>query len=90
MAAEFADRLGIRPEDAIDWLRHAASICQRAARRLEPVAFLGPIYSYSYLAAVKHFGLAAELVPVGTISAAFDEVVRGQSSFAVVPIREQY
>ena len=82
----FAAQLGLPAEDLNTLLRHVDSICQRAAGQREPVAFLGPIYSYSYLAAVKHFGLGADLVPVTTISAAFEELVRGQAKFGVVPI----
>lgn len=81
-----SESLGLDPQAALVWLRHAASICAMATATRQPVAYLGPIYSYSYLAAVKHFGLAAELVPVASIAAAFDEVVRGQSTYAVVPI----
>lgn len=77
---------GLSTEALTYWLRHAASICEREAGVREPIVFLGPIYSYSYLAAVKHFGLAADLVPVTTIAAAFDELVRGQAKFGVVPI----
>ncbi len=73
-------------DGVLDWLRHAASLSARAVGLREPVVFLGPIYSYSYLAAVKHFGLGADFVPVTTIAAAFDEISRGQASFAVVPI----
>jgi chorismate mutase/prephenate dehydratase len=84
--ATMAEKLGISPELATHWLRHAASICAREAGWREPIVFLGPIYSYSYLAAVKYFGLAADLVPVTTIAAAFEEIVRSQAKFGVVPI----
>ena len=50
------------------------------------VAFLGPMYSYSYLAAVERFGSSAELVAVGTIQAVFEEVDRDQSQFGIVPL----
>ena len=50
------------------------------------VAHLGPIYSYSHLAAIQRFGQSAELVPVGTIAAVFEEVNCGQSDFGLVPI----
>ena len=70
-----------------DWLQHAHSLCMRVVESTRaPIVYLGPIYSYSYLAAVKHFGLGAELVPVSTIAAVFDELVRGQATFGVVPI----
>ncbi len=78
--------VGLSASSITSWLRHAASICERESGLREPIVFLGPIYSYSYLAAVKHFGLAADLVPVTTIAAAFEELVRGQAKFGVVPI----
>lgn len=84
--AALARQVGLSAPLLNHWLRHAASICDRENGLREPIVFLGPIYSYSYLAAVKHFGLAADLVPVTTIAAAFDELVRGQAKFGVVPI----
>ncbi|NLE37790.1 MAG: prephenate dehydratase [Pirellulaceae bacterium] len=50
------------------------------------VAHLGPMYSYSHLAAIQRFGQSAELVPVGTIAAVFEEVHSGQSDMGLVPI----
>jgi chorismate mutase/prephenate dehydratase len=50
------------------------------------VAYLGPKYSYSHLAAISRFGTTAELVPVATIKAAFEELYLKQSEFGVVPI----
>ena len=49
-------------------------------------AYLGPPYSYSHLAAMKEFGLSAELVPVSTITAVFEEVNQGQVELGLVPI----
>ncbi|MCA9130055.1 MAG: prephenate dehydratase [Planctomycetales bacterium] len=80
------DTQGLDLELAIGWLQHADSICRRAAHPASPVVYLGPIYSYSYLASVKFFGSGAEFVPVATIAAAFDEIVRGQAAFGVVPV----
>ena len=50
------------------------------------VAYLGPEYSYSYLAAAERFGTTGELVPVGTIGAVFDEVFGGNVDFGLVPL----
>ena len=50
------------------------------------VAYLGPKYSYSYLAAVERFGQSVELAPVATISAVFEELNRGHTNFGVVPL----
>ena len=58
----------------------------QAIGRQVRVAFLGPEFTYSHLAAVECFGQSCELVPVGTIAAAFEEVERGQSDFGIVPI----
>ncbi len=50
------------------------------------VAYLGPEYTYSHLAAIERFGQTAELTPVGTIAAVFEEVERGHSEYGLVPI----
>jgi len=50
------------------------------------VAFLGPLYSYSHLAAIHRFGQGVELTPVGSIAAVFEEVNRDHSDFGLVPI----
>lgn len=88
LAETMAQEFGGQRNALVHWLRHTDSLCGRLGQPTGggAVAYLGPIYSYSYLAAVKHFGMAAELVPVTTISAAFDEVRRGQAAVSVVPI----
>ena len=50
------------------------------------VAVLGPAYSYSHLAALDRFAGGVEYLPVGSISAVFEEVNRGHATFGVVPI----
>lgn len=68
------------------WLQHSQSLSQRLVGRESTVAYLGPKYSFSYLATVKEFGMASRLVPVATIAAAFEEVTRGHADHAVVPV----
>jgi len=58
----------------------------RVLRTPQRVAYLGPEYSYSHLAAIEQFGQTVELVPVATIAAVFEEVVHRQSDFGLVPI----
>jgi chorismate mutase / prephenate dehydratase len=66
-------------------LREVASGCRRLIR--EPrIAFLGPLYSFSHLAAIHSFGQSVQLVPVGSIAAVFEEVHRKQSDFGLAPI----
>ena len=50
------------------------------------VAYLGPKYSYSVIAATSHFGESNDLIPVASISAVFDEVHSGKCDFGIVPI----
>lgn len=50
------------------------------------VAFLGPAYTYSHLAAIHRFGQSVDLVPVSTIAAVFEEVNRRQVDFGLVPL----
>ncbi len=65
--------------------REVMSGCRSLVRQLK-VAFLGPLYSYSHLAAIHHFGHSVELVPVGSIAAVFEEVNRGHCDFGLVPV----
>jgi chorismate mutase/prephenate dehydratase len=58
----------------------------RALQKVIKVAYLGPEYSYSYLAAVDRFGHAVDLVRVGSIAAVFEEVNRGHVDFGIVPL----
>lgn len=50
------------------------------------IAYLGPAYSFTHLAAIHRFGQSADLVPVSTIATVFDEVNRGHVDFGLVPI----
>jgi chorismate mutase/prephenate dehydratase len=58
----------------------------RALQKVVKVAYLGPEYSFSHLAAVERFGLAVEYMRVGSISSVFEEVNRGHVDFGVVPL----
>ena len=50
------------------------------------VAYLGPPFSFTHLAAIDRFGTSADLVSVNTIAAVFEEVNRGLVDYGVVPI----
>jgi chorismate mutase/prephenate dehydratase len=58
----------------------------RSLQRAIHVAYLGPKYSYSHLAAVAKFGEAAIHVPVGSIAAVFEDVNRRHVEFGLVPL----
>ncbi len=58
----------------------------RALQKVLKVAYLGPEYSFSHLAAVERFGSAMEYIRVGSIAAVFEEVNRSHVDFGVVPL----
>jgi len=58
----------------------------RALQKVQKVAFLGPEYSYSHLAALERFGEAVSYSRTGTIAAVFEEVGRRHADFGVVPL----
>jgi len=65
--------------------RELTSGC-RSLTMPQTVAYLGPAFSYSHLAAIERFGQAATLAPVATIAAVFEEVGHGQADLGLVPI----
>jgi len=50
------------------------------------VAYLGPPFSFTHLAAIERFAESADMVPVRTIASVFDEVNRGHADYGIVPI----
>lgn len=58
----------------------------RALQKVLKVAYLGPEFSFSHLAAIEKFGQSVELVAVGSIPTVFEEVHRGHVDFGVVPV----
>jgi len=71
---------------ANDLLRAMVGVTHYAASVQIQIAYLGPLYSYSYLAAVKQFSEAASLVPVSSIAAVFESIIQNQVTYGVVPI----
>ena len=65
--------------------REVVGGCRSLIRQMR-IAVLGPLYSYSHLAALERFGQSVEFVPVGSIAAVFEEVNRGHSEFGLVPV----
>lgn len=61
------------------------SACRALERELR-VAYLGPAYSYTNLAAVNRFGSSAELIPAESIAAVFAAIGARQADLGVVPV----
>jgi chorismate mutase/prephenate dehydratase len=58
----------------------------RAVQKVQRIAFLGPEYSYSHLAALERFGEAVAYNRTANIAAVFEEVARRHADFGVVPL----
>jgi chorismate mutase/prephenate dehydratase len=58
----------------------------RALQKVLKVAYLGPEYSFSHLAALERFGQTVEYMRVGSIASVFEEVNRSHVDFGVVPL----
>jgi chorismate mutase/prephenate dehydratase len=58
----------------------------RSLQKVVKVAYLGPDWSYSHIAAVERFGQSVDFIRVGSIAAVFEEVNRGHVDFGVVPL----
>jgi chorismate mutase / prephenate dehydratase len=65
--------------------RQILSAARQQVRTMR-VAYLGPPYSFTHLAAIERFGESADLIPVSTIAAVFEEVNRGHAGYGLVPI----
>ena len=50
------------------------------------IAFLGPTGTFTHAASLKHFGKAADTVPMNTITDVFREVEAGTAMYGVVPV----
>lgn len=65
--------------------REIVAAC-RTLSSAERIAYLGPEHTFSHIAAIEQFGAAADLVPVTTILAVFEEVEQGTAAYGIVPL----
>jgi len=78
--------VGPFPNDALKSIyREIISACLALESPMK-VSFLGPKATFSHLATLQQFGLSAELVPMKSIPAVFEEVEKGKSLYGVVPV----
>ncbi|MDR1367947.1 MAG: prephenate dehydratase [Candidatus Accumulibacter sp.] len=69
----------------VAFFREIMSVC-RSLEGVLSVAFLGPLGTFSELAATHHFGKAARLLPQPSIDAIFQEVEAGHADYGIVPV----
>ena len=77
---------GALPIAALRGIYRELLSASRRSIKATRVAYLGPQFSYTHLAAIERFGKWADLIPVTTIAAVFEEVHRGHAEFGIVPI----
>jgi chorismate mutase / prephenate dehydratase len=65
--------------------REIVAAC-RTLSQPERIAYLGPEHTFSHIAAIEQFGAAADLVPVATIAAVFEEVEQQTAAYGIVPM----
>jgi chorismate mutase/prephenate dehydratase len=74
------------PNDALKAVYREIISASLSLEEVQKVGYLGPEGTFTNLAAMKHFGLSAELIPVRTIPEVFDNVERGRLGFGIVPV----
>jgi chorismate mutase/prephenate dehydratase len=77
---------GPLPADTVRSIFREIISGSRALQKRLKIAYLGPEYSFSHLAAVERFGHSVEFVKVASIAAVFEEVSRTHVEFGVVPL----
>jgi len=85
---ELVSKPGVGPLGPVE-LRAVFRELVAGARKLVKgtrVAYLGPEYSFTHLAAIERFGTSAVFVPVSNIAAVFEEVSRHRADFGITPI----
>ncbi|MBM3980038.1 MAG: prephenate dehydratase [Planctomycetes bacterium] len=58
----------------------------RSIQKVQKIAYLGPEYSYSHLAALQRFGESSLYNRTANIGTVFEEVMRKHADFGVVPL----
>lgn len=86
LASALAAAAGPLPQPVLQAIFRELISGSRAMVKPLRIAFLGPLYSYSHLAAIHRFGQSVEMLPVGNIAAVFEEVNRGHSDFGLAPL----
>jgi chorismate mutase / prephenate dehydratase len=74
------------PPGAVEAIFGEILSASRALQAPVSVAYLGPVGTYSEIAARTQFGSAAQLVPVESIADVFRAVERGTTRFGIAPI----
>ncbi len=88
---EILERLAARnkgpfPQDTLRAVYREILSSSLSLERPLRVAYLGPRATFTHMAGMQQFGLAAQYVPVENIRDVFTEVERGRADYGVVPV----
>jgi chorismate mutase/prephenate dehydratase len=88
---EIIDRLrklnkGPFPNDAIKPIFREIMSASLSLEEPLSVACLGPLATFTHLAALRHFGSSASFIPLNSIKSVFEAVDAGKAEYGVVPI----
>jgi len=77
---------GPLPDDTLKVIYREILSASLSLQEPVKVACLGPLATFTHLAALRHFGSSAFFMPVESIRTVFDAVDTGKAEFGVVPI----
>ncbi len=74
------------PNDALKALYREILSASLSLEEPLKISCLGPLATFSHLAAIRHFGSSAQFMPLESIKLVFESVDKGSAEFGVVPI----
>jgi chorismate mutase/prephenate dehydratase len=74
------------PQDTLKAVFREIMSSSLSLERPLKIAYLGPRATFTHMAGMQQFGLAAQYVPAENIKDVFSEVERGRADYGVVPI----
>jgi chorismate mutase/prephenate dehydratase len=77
---------GLFPNDALKAIYREILSASVSLEEPLKVSCLGPLATYTHLAALRHFGSSAAFLPVDSIKQVFENVETGKAEYGVVPI----
>lgn len=81
-----AQNAGPFPNDALKAIYREILSASLSLEEPLKVTCLGPLGTYTHLAALRHFGSSAAFLPVDSIKKVFENVETGKAEYGVVPI----
>jgi chorismate mutase/prephenate dehydratase len=81
-----SENKGLLPNASLVAIYREIMACSRALERPIKVAYLGPVGTFSYVAARRNFGPTVDYLSQRTIESVFREVAMKRTDFGIVPV----